>query len=65
MKLIRPSTIGRRRWVLFALAATALALSASALAEQRPHRLRLQRQRHQRLPHRCRDDSRAAAPTTP
>jgi hypothetical protein len=32
MKLIRPSTIGRRRWVLFALAATALALSASALA---------------------------------
>ena len=32
MKLIRPSTIGRRRWVLCALAATALALSASALA---------------------------------
>jgi hypothetical protein len=32
MKLIRPGTIGRRRWVLFALAATALALSASALA---------------------------------
>jgi hypothetical protein len=32
MKLIRPSTIGRRRWVLFALAATALALAASALA---------------------------------
>ena len=32
MKLIRPSTIGRRRWVLCAFAATALALSASALA---------------------------------
>lgn len=32
MKLMRPSTIGRRRWVLCALAATALALSASALA---------------------------------
>src|SRR5512132_1839547 len=32
MKLIRPSTIGRRRWVLFALAATALGLAASALA---------------------------------
>jgi hypothetical protein len=32
MKLIRPSTIGRRRWVLCALAATALALSGSALA---------------------------------
>jgi hypothetical protein len=32
MKLIRRSTTGRRRWVLCALAATALALSASALA---------------------------------
>jgi hypothetical protein len=32
MKLIRSSTIGRRHWVLFPLAATVLALSASALA---------------------------------
>jgi hypothetical protein len=32
MKLIRHSTIGRRRWALFALAATALGLAASALA---------------------------------
>src|SRR5512133_2713061 len=32
MKLIRPSTIGKRRWLFFALAATALALAASAPA---------------------------------
>jgi hypothetical protein len=31
MKLIRP-TIGKQRWLFFALAATALALAASALA---------------------------------
>ena len=47
------ATSSHRRWVLFALAATALALSASALAQRRPDRLRLQRHRHQRLPDRC------------